>query len=144
MIERLPEFVGNHIILVTLFIAILTVLVWNIFGTAIGGIEQVPPAELTRLMNRENAVVIDIRGQEEFGKGHILNARNIPEAEFQSHQKELEKHKSNPIVACCDSGASSSKAARSLKAMGYERIYILKGGIQAWQSANLPLTRNGT
>lgn len=142
MMERLPEFIGNHIILVTLFIAILTVLIWNLFGHAISGIEQIPPAELTRLMNRENAVVVDFRSQEEFEKGHILNARNIPEAELQSRQKELEKFKSSPIVACCSSGASSPKTARSLKALGYERIYILKGGIQAWQSSNLPLTRN--
>lgn len=143
MMERLPEFVGNHIILVTLFIAILAVLIWNLFGTAIGGIEQIPPAELTRLINRENAVVVDTRSQEEFGKGHILNARNIPEADLQSRQKELEKYKSSPVVACCSSGVSAPKTARSLKAMGYEKIYVLKGGIQAWQSANLPLTRNG-
>ena len=143
MMERLPEFVGNHLILVTLFIAILSVLIWNLFGTAISGIEQIPPTELTRLMNRESAVVIDIRSQEEFDKGHILNARNIPEAELQSHQKDLEKYKSNPIVACCSGGVSSPKIARSLKAMGFERIYVLRGGIQAWQSANLPLARNG-
>ena len=143
MMERLPEFVGNHIILVTLFIAILTVLIWNLFGTAIGGIEQIPPAELTRLMNRENAIVIDTRTQEEFDKGHILNARNIQEADLQSRQKELEKYRTSPVVACCNSGVSAPKLARALKAMGYEKIYVLKGGIQAWQSANLPLTRNG-
>ena len=143
MMERLPEFVSNHIILVTLFIAILMVLIWNLFGIAISGIEQIPPVEVTRLMNRENAVVIDIRSQEEFDKGHILNARNIPDADLQSRQKELEKFKSNPIVTCCGSGVSAPKTAKSLKAMGYEKIYVLKGGIQAWQGANLPLTRNG-
>jgi len=129
-------------ILATLFIAILAVLVWNLFGSAISGIEQITPAELTRLMNRENAVVIDVRSQELFSKGHILNARNIPEADLQSRHKELDKLKSNPMVACCDSGVSSPKMARSLKAMGYEKIYVLKGGIHAWQNANLPLTRN--
>lgn len=140
--ERLPEFIGNHIILVTLFIAILAVLVWNLFGTAISGIDQITPAELTRLMNRENAVVIDVRSLDEFGEGHILNSRNIPEAELQSRQKELDKLKSNPMVACCSSGVSSPKIARSLKTMGYEKIYVLKGGILAWQNANLPLIRN--
>lgn len=140
--ERLPEFISNHIILVTLFIAILAVLVWNLFGSVLSGIKQITPAELTRLMNRENAVVIDIRSQEEFNKGHILNARNIPETELQSRQKELEKIKSSPMVACCNSGATALKFARAVKAMGYANIFVLKGGIHAWQSANLPLTRN--
>jgi len=122
---------------------ILPVLLWNLFGSAMSGIEQVAPAELTRLMNRENAIVIDVRSQEEFGEGHILNARNIPEPELQSRQKELEKHKSNPLVTCCTSGAVSPKSARTLKSLGYEKIFVLKGGIHAWTGANLPLTRNG-
>lgn len=142
MIERLPEFISNHIVLVTLFIAILSVLVWNLFGSTLSGIDQLTPAELTRLMNRENAVVIDLRSQEEFNKGHILNARNIPEGELQSRQKELEKLKAKPMVACCSSGAIAPKIARSLKAMGYEKIFVLKGGVLSWQNANLPLTKN--
>lgn len=141
--EKLPEFISNHMILVSLFIAILAILIWNIFGTAVSGIEQISPAELTRLMNRENALVIDVRSQADFSTGHILNARNIPEGELQSRQKDLVKHKSNPLVACCGGGAVSPKSARMLKAMGFEKIYVLKGGIHAWQSANLPLTRDG-
>ena len=143
MLERLPEFFANHYILVPLFVAILMVLLWNLFGSAISGIDQLTPAQLTRMMNHDNAVVIDVRSQEQFDKGHILNARNVPEGELQSRQKELEKFKDGPIVACCDSGVIAPKIARSLKAMGYNNIFILKGGIHAWQSANLPLTRNG-
>jgi len=143
MLEKLPEFIGNHIFLVSLFIAILAILIWNLFSSTISGIAQVPPGELTRLMNRENAIVIDVRSSAEFSKGHILNARNIPDGELETHKKDLEKHKSNPLVTCCGSGALSQKAARILKAMGFEKVYILKGGIQAWQSANLPLTRDG-
>jgi len=142
MIEKLPEFIGNHIFLVSLFIAILAILIWNIFGTAVSGIEQITPAEVTRLINRENALVIDVRSQADFSKGHIVNARNIPEGELQSRQKELEKNKSNPMVLCCSSGSISPKSARSLKAMGFEKISVLKGGIYAWQSANLPLTKD--
>lgn len=142
MLERIPEFISNHIILVTLFIAILGVLVWNLFGSVISGIDQITPAQLTRLMNRENAVVIDVRSQEEFNKGHILNARNIPEGELQSRQKEFEKLKANPIVACCDSGVASPRVARSLKATGHDKIFVLKGGVHAWQSAGLPLSKN--
>lgn len=140
--EKLPEFIGNHIFLVSLFVAILAILIWNLFGTAVGGIGQVPPSELTRLINRENAMVIDVRSQAEFSNGHILNARNIPEGELQSRQKDLEKHKSNPMVTCCGSGAVSQKSARVLKAMGFDKIFVLKGGLHAWQSANLPLTKD--
>ena len=141
--ENLPEFIGNHLTLVTLFIAILVMLMWNIFSTTSIGINQIQPAELTRLINREHAVVIDVRSQDDFNNGHILNARNIPEGELQSRGKDLEKHRAAPVVACCGTGMTSQKSAKTLKAMGFEKIYVLKGGINAWQSANLPLTREG-
>ncbi|MBI2994335.1 MAG: rhodanese-like domain-containing protein [Gammaproteobacteria bacterium] len=139
--ERIPEFIGNHLFLVTLFIAILALLLWNLFGATLTGVAQLEPAEATRMINREGALILDVRPAAEFQEGHVLNAVNIPEAELSSRQKELEKHKDKPVIACCGNGSASTRAVSQLKAGGFEKPYCLRGGLTAWRSAGLPVTR---
>jgi len=141
-VERLPEFITNHLILATLFIAILSMLIWNIFGTAMAGVSQLNPMEVTRLMNQEKAILIDVRTADDYASGHILNAINIPGGELENRKKELEKHKKNPVVLYCSHGNDSVKAGRILKYAGYENIFALKAGLESWRSANLPITRD--
>lgn len=140
--ERIPEFIGNHPFLVSLFIAILILLLWNIFGGAISGITQASPPDATYLMNRENALVIDVRPGTEFMAGHVLNAINIPEAELESRLQGLEEHKGRPVITCCQNGSASGRIARTLRMNGFEKVFCLKGGITAWQNAGLPISRN--
>lgn len=139
--ERLPEFIGNHLFLVSLFVAILTLLLWNLFGSVMTGIQQVPPAEVTRLMNHEKAMVLDVRATSDFEIGHILGAINIPDKEMENEQKKIEKYKQKPIVIYCNTGSQSARAARTLKMQGYEKVYCLNGGLQAWKTANLPVSK---
>ena len=72
--ERMLEFAGNHLFLVSLFFALLTLLIWNLFGGLLSGIMRVEPAEMTRLMNRDHALVVDVRKEEDFRAGHVLHA----------------------------------------------------------------------
>ena len=139
--ERLPEFIANHLLLVSLFIAILALLLWNIFGSSVSGLSKIGPAEVTRLMNHEKALLLDLRTAADFTTGHILSARNIPAAELEGRQKELQKHKKNPIILCCTRDSDGIKAGRILKFAGYEKLYSLKGGLESWRNANLPVTR---
>lgn len=139
--EKLPEFIANHLWLVSLFVAILALLLWNIFGSAMSGLAQVGPAEVTRLMNHEKALLLDLRTNADYSSGHILSARNIPVAELEGRQKELQKYKSGPIILCCNRDSDGVKAGRVLKFAGFEKIYSLKGGLEAWRNANLPVTR---
>lgn len=139
--ERLPEFIANHLILVSLFVAILALLLWNIFGSSLSGLSKIGPAEVTRLMNHEKALLLDLRNAADFSTGHILSARNIPAAELEGRQKELQKHKKNPIILCCNRDSDGIKAGRILKFAGYEKLYSLKGGLESWRNANLPVTR---
>ena len=139
--ERLPEFIANHLLLVSLFVAILALLLWNIFGSSVSGLSKIGPAEVTRLMNHEKALLLDLRTAADFTTGHILSARNIPAAELEGRQKELQKHKKNPIILCCNRDSDGIKAGRILKFAGYEKLYSLKGGLESWRNANLPVTR---
>ena len=140
--ERLPEFIANHLGLASLFVAVLALLLWNIFGSSLSGLTRVGPAEVTRLMNHEKALLLDVRTAADFSSGHILSARNIPATELEGRQKELQKHKTNPIILCCSRDSDGIKAGRILKFAGYEKIYSLKGGLESWRTANLPVARD--
>jgi rhodanese-related sulfurtransferase len=138
--ERLLEFIANHLFLFSLLVAIVSLLLWNIFAGALGG-SQIVSAEVTRLINHENAEILDIRSPEEFEKGHIINAVNIEVKTLGEREKELEKYKDKTLIICCGQGHESVRIARSLKMKGFEKLYSLKGGITAWLNANLPLTK---
>ncbi len=138
--EKLPEFIANHLFLVSLFVAISSLLFWNIFFSAMGA-SQIVPAEVTSLINHEDAELLDIRSAKDFEKGHIINAVNIDMATLGDREKELNKYKDKTVVICCAQGQESIRVARNLKTKGFEKLYSLKGGISAWQNANLPLTK---
>ncbi len=137
--EQFSEFVTNHMVLSVLFVVILTLLIKNLLDDVAQGASSVDPSEATRLLNRENAVVVDIRSSDEFSEGHILNASNIPYSEFEIRTAELEKLRDRPIIICCKTGTATNVAIASLKKMGFENLYRLKGGIDNWKHASLPL-----
>ena len=139
--EKFPEFVANHLFLFSLLVAILMLLIWNLFGDALSGVSMLQPADVTRLINQQDALVLDIRSESDFENGHIINAINIPSAQLPDQLDKLKPHKDKGIIFCCASGAVSPKEARKLLNEGYEKVYALKGGILAWQNASLPLTK---
>ncbi len=142
MMERIPEFAANHLLLVTLFFALLIMLLWSIFGNAMTGVMQVSPAEATRLLNREGAIIVDIRPESDYGSGHILNAVSIPASELEAREAELSKHRGKPVVVYCRNGSTAGPSVRLLKSKGFEKVYSLAGGLEAWRSASLPVSRN--
>jgi rhodanese-related sulfurtransferase len=139
--ERLPEFVANHLFLFSLLVSILALLMWNLFGDMLSGVKSILPEEVTRLINREDAKVVDLRPQKEFESGHIIDAINISADQLASQLEKLKKHKENGIIFCCATGSVSTKEAQKLMNEGYEKVYSLKGGIMSWRNANLPLTK---
>lgn len=140
--EKIPEFIANHLFLVSLLIGILMLLLWNIFGNAVSGVQELSPMEATRKMNHEKAVMLDVRTVKDYKEGHILNAINIPIDTMTTDNKELVKYKDRPVILCCRMGTDSVRASRLLKQQGIEQLYNLKGGLQAWRNANLPLLRD--
>ncbi|MFK8068740.1 MAG: rhodanese-like domain-containing protein [Gammaproteobacteria bacterium] len=138
--EQFAEFVTNHMVLSVLFVVILTLLIKNLSAEVVQGASSVDPSEATRLLNRENAIVVDIRSPDEFSEGHILNAKNIPYSEFETRTAELEKLRDRPMIICCKTGTSTNVAIANLKKMGFENLHRLKGGIDNWKHESLPLT----
>jgi rhodanese-related sulfurtransferase len=99
--------------------------------------------EATLLINREDALVVDVRETSEWSAGHIPNARHIALGQLDKHMSELEKFKNRPVIICCASGNRSSTACGTLKRAGFERVFNLSGGLGAWTGAGLPVTTKG-
>ncbi len=97
----------------------------------------VSPKAVIDLINKEDAVVIDVRGAAEFKRGHIAKARNVPADQMAKAVSGLDK--ARPVVLCDQSGAVARMVSRLLKSMGFEKVYLLEGGIDAWKKENLPL-----
>ena len=134
------EFVHNNILLVITAVASGTMLLWSFLGNRVSGISEVGTLEATRLMN-EDALMLDVREDNEWAVGHIPNARHIRLGELSSQLASLEKFKDQSIVVYCRSGHRSARACAMLKKSGFTNANNLSGGIIAWEQANLPITQ---
>jgi rhodanese-related sulfurtransferase len=132
------EFAANHTLLVTALLFSFFLVVFTEIRRQAQGITNIEPQAAVKLINAD-AVVIDLRSSEAFARGHIVNAKNIPADELTGDQEKYKKYKSRPILAVCDAGITSSKTVDTLRKAGLENVYGLKGGINAWSQANLPL-----
>ncbi|MDP2133370.1 MAG: rhodanese-like domain-containing protein [Sulfuritalea sp.] len=132
------EFVQENIVWVALAFVSGGMLLWPMLAG--GTLSHVTPAEATLLMNREDAVVLDVRETGEWGAGHITGARHITMAQLEKRLSELDKFKDRPIIVVCASGNRSSSACGQLKKRGFDKVYSLAGGIAAWRDNSLPLT----
>lgn len=102
---------------------------------------KVSTLQATQLLNQGKAIVVDVREPAEFSTGHLRDAKNIPLGELSKRLGELDKFKSKAVIAVCQSGARSAKAAGQLKKAGFNEAYSLDGGVAAWQTQGLPLAK---
>lgn len=127
------------------WLLILTVLVSGAMllapALAGGSAAAVTPAQAVQLMNREKAVLIDVREAAEYSAGFIKGARHLPLAELPAKLEETCKNKNLPLVLYCASGVRSGRAAALARRMGYAQAFSLTGGIKAWSEAGLPVSK---
>ena len=133
------KFLQDNILLIAVAFVSGAMLLWP-YARRFSAGPSVTPSQATHLMNREDALVLDVREPGEYGAGHIIGARNAPLARIDSGGAEIAgKRKDRPLILYCESGNRSAKAAAALKAQGYTRVLNLAGGIGAWQQAGLPV-----
>ena len=138
MVEQLFEFAGNHYILVSILLFLIVVFVIN---EGKQGGAAITPTSLVTLVNREGAVIVDIRDGKEFSSGHIAGAVSMPFSSFASRMDELESFKDKPVVIVCKMGQHAGTIGRRLKAKGYENVRRLAGGMGEWTAGNLPVVK---
>ncbi len=138
--DRFFEFAGNHPLLFAALGGVILIIIGNEIHGRLKGDKRIGPNEAVRLINHENALVLDVRNAAEYKKGHILHARNVMANRLAEHESELAKFKQQPVLCYCALGTVAPQACEQLRKLGFERAYSLKGGLNAWQGANLPVT----
>jgi rhodanese-related sulfurtransferase len=143
-VEQFLQFLTKspfNMMLFGLAVASGTMLLWPFVRRALRPPHEVGTFEAVQLINRRDAVVLDVRDAGDYNAGHIANARHIPEGQVAERIKELEKFKSRPIVVSDRSGARAPSVTGLLRKSGFNEAVALRGGVAAWQQASLPLEK---
>jgi len=136
--DRFLEFAGNHTLLVAGLLVSFFIAVFYELRQKANGLVNVEASDVVKLVNSD-AIVLDLRSAEAYGRGHIVNARNLTADEVDTRVPGLAPDKATPVVAVCDNGISSNRTVMALRKMGYESVFGLKGGMNGWVQAGLPV-----
>lgn len=138
--DQFIEFFGNHPGLFAALGTVLLLLIANeVYGAVAGG-KRLSVPEAVRLINDRDPIILDVRTPADFKKGHLLRAQNAPITKLDEHLGQIGKDKSKPVLVYCALGSSSATAAERLRKNGFAEVYPLRGGLNAWLGANLPVT----
>ena len=140
-LAELAAFAGRHPFLSLALAGLTLAILWTELSRLTRGFKALRPAQLTDLLNRENALLVDLSPSGDFEKGHIAGARNIAAGQFDPEHKQLAKVRDLPVVVTCKNDQASMAAAARLRKAGFSRVHWLEGGVAAWQQADLPLVR---
>ena len=138
LINQILEFVGNHLLLTGTFLFLAIAFFIN--ESRQGG-AKVSPSELVGLVNRNDASVLDLRDLKDYNLGHIAGSKSFPATSFDARVGELEGLKKKTLVLVCKMGQHSGPLGKKLKALGFEDIRRLAGGMAEWTASNLPLVK---
>ena len=132
---QLIEFASHHFALVAAFFAILGALL----VTLRQGADGLSPGQVVQMLNKDNALAVDIREESLFKAGRIINAVRVSAENLGTDGGPLKKHQQRPLVLYCETGASCAKPLQTLRRAGFAKVYRLQGGLVAWRGENLPL-----
>jgi rhodanese-related sulfurtransferase len=139
-IERIfVDFFKDNVLLIGLAIGSGFMLLMPSFKKSASGVPNVSPAEAVTLINRSNALVLDVRDDAEFATGHIANATHIPLADMAGRIAELKKYQNKPILVNCQKGGRSAKVCNLLREAEFTQVHNLQGGLDAWIAAKMPI-----
>jgi rhodanese-related sulfurtransferase len=138
--EQLITFAGNNGMLSAIWVALVVMIIATTIKIKMSPIKQISPQELTFLMNKEQGVTLDIRKEKEYKTAHILDAVSLPNEKITENGfNTLEKYKDKPIIVVCAAGMSAVPIANKLYKSGFSKVSVLKGGMNSWTSAGLPV-----
>lgn len=135
------EFVGQNFILFAGLGIIIALILRMEIKLALRGFKTVTPAEAVQLINKEDAIIVDVREDNERVNGYIQGAKHLALSVFKQRVEELQNHTENPVITYCKMGNRSSQACEILKKHNFKNVMSLKGGIEAWQAVNLPIVK---
>ena len=134
-------FVEKNLFLVIVCVVSGAMLLFPLVQRLMTGAKDITVQQAVQLINRRDAVVLDVRDAAEYAAGHIPNARHIPAGDVEKRLKELEKLKNRPIVVSCRGGNRAAQVSALLKKHGFQEVFPLRGGIPGWQQAAMPIEK---
>ena len=137
----LMQFAGQNPLLSGLLVFLSLALVYTEIARLFVGYKTVSPAQLTDLINKESALLIDVSAQAEYERGHILGAKHVAMSQFDPENKLLAKAKELSVAVVCRTGQQSSEAAKRLHKAGFSKVFWLNDGVNAWIQADLPVSK---
>lgn len=136
------QFLESNWPLILVMIASGAMLVWPLIQGRLSAVREVGPMEATALINRRNAVMLDVRETKEHEGGRIRDAVHLPQSQLAGRGQELKKLTARPVIAYCERGQRSRMAAGTLTKLGFAEVYTLRGGLRAWREAGLPVEKS--
>lgn len=97
--------------------------------------------QATQKINQGKTLVLDVRSEEEFNTGHLTNAKNIALDQLKNRLGELDRYKNQTVITVCAAGVRSASAAATLRKAGFEQVFSLEGGMDAWKAQGLPVVK---
>jgi rhodanese-related sulfurtransferase len=135
------KFLLDNWMLIAIALAAGGGLLWPVISSSAGAGALTANGAVMRI-NREKAVVVDVREADEFAAGHIAAAKNLPVGQLEDKLAATVKNKTLPLILVCATGARANRALATAKKLGYEQAEVLSGGLKAWSEANLPLEKS--
>ncbi len=128
-------FIGQEWLLITVLFALIWLLILT--GRKASGL-PIPSAEVVRLMNSDEAVVVDVRSPSDFNNGHIHGSINISHSQFAGRISELENKREKLLIVADQMGQHAGAVGKLLSKQGFQ-VRRLNGGISGWRQDSLPL-----
>jgi len=127
--------------LVLVFVLSGAMLLWPWVARRLSPVREIGTLDATRMINSENPIVLDIREPKEYAGMRLPNAMHVPLSQLKDRGSELAKYVARPVIVYCDRGLRGGAAASALEKLGFTRVQSLRGGLQAWRDAGLPVQK---
>jgi len=135
------EFVTRNWPIALVFVISGALLLWPLAQGRLAPARDIGTLDATRLLNKENALVLDVREPGEVAGGRLPNATHIPLSQLKDRAGELAKHVARPVIVYCDRGVRGGAAVAALTRLGFTHVQSLRGGFRAWKDAGLPIAK---
>jgi rhodanese-related sulfurtransferase len=137
--DQYLEFISNHSMLFLALAVVTFLLIKEFTEAAFSKFKNLSPMNAVTKMNSDEVIIIDVREPHEFILGHIEDAINTPLGKLKDQLNSLEKYKNKDLLLVCQSGTRSAPACKTLINAGFEKVFNLDGGMQAWEDHKFPI-----
>ncbi len=139
--EEYLIFASKHYLLFIALGAIIALIVVTELRRVTLGYKNLSPAEAVMLINKEDALILDVREANDRQQGSIIGAKHVALSALPDKVSSLSENKEKPILVFCKMGNLSPQACKLLLKNSYSKVFELKGGITSWINEQMPITK---